>query len=84
MEPALPAMPEPTRRQIAGIAHDLNNALSAIIAHSDAALETAEPGSPLLEDLQRIREAGRRVADLTRQLQELTRKRQQEPAAGGS
>ena len=67
-------MPDTTRREIAGIAHDLNNALSAIFAHSEAAQEAAPPGTPLLEDIRRIREAGQRAAELTRQLQELTRK----------
>ena len=51
-----------------GIAHDFNNILTTILGNADlAAAETAE-NTPVREHLQQIEDAGRRAADLCRQL----------------
>jgi two-component system cell cycle sensor histidine kinase/response regulator CckA len=52
----------------AGIAHDFNNLLSVILSYSQFALEDLRPGDPLRDDMMEIDLAGRRAADLTRQL----------------
>ena len=51
-----------------GVAHDFNNMLAVILGHTEMALEQVDPASPLHEDLEVVRMAGRRSADLTRQL----------------
>ena len=51
-----------------GVAHDFNNLLTAINGYAAVALEDLRPGDPLREDLEEIRSAGARAADLTRQL----------------
>jgi PAS domain S-box-containing protein len=51
-----------------GVAHDFNNLLTAINGYAGIALEDLRPGDPLREDIEEIRSAGARAADLTRQL----------------
>ena len=51
-----------------GVAHDFNNLLTAINGYAAVALEDLRPGDPLREDIEEIRDAGARAADLTRQL----------------
>jgi signal transduction histidine kinase/ActR/RegA family two-component response regulator len=51
-----------------GVAHDFNNLLTAINGYATMALEDLQAGDPLREDLEEIRNAGQRAADLTRQL----------------
>lgn len=51
-----------------GIAHDFNNILSSIIGFSDLAIDCAEDGSELQGDLQEIKKAGGRAAELVRQI----------------
>ncbi len=66
-------------RLAGGVAHDFNNILTAIIANAGlAVLEAPEhdPNRPLLQEIQ---EAGRRGADLTRQLLAVSRKQVLEP-----
>jgi PAS domain S-box-containing protein len=51
-----------------GIAHDFNNLLSIILGYSNMLGEGLKPGDPLRSDLEEISQAGKRAADLTRQL----------------
>jgi PAS domain S-box-containing protein len=51
-----------------GVAHDFNNVLSVILSYADMLLEDMKPGEPMHDDMQEIRTAGKRAADLTRQL----------------
>ncbi|MBK7582103.1 MAG: PAS domain-containing protein [Myxococcales bacterium] len=55
-------------RLAGGVAHDFNNMLGVILGHTEMAMEVVAPGSPLHADLEEIRKAARRSADLTRQL----------------
>jgi PAS domain S-box-containing protein len=55
-------------RLAGGVAHDFNNMLSVILSYSELALSTIHGGDPLREDLKQILLAGRRAAELTRQL----------------
>jgi CheY-like chemotaxis protein len=48
--------------------------LSVILGHTEMALEQTGPGQPLFDDLQEIRQAAERSADLTRQLLTFARK----------
>jgi PAS domain S-box-containing protein len=59
---------ESVGRLAGGVAHDFNNMLGAILGYSELALDQIEPGQPLFENLQGIRKAAQRSADLTRQL----------------
>lgn len=55
-------------RLAGGIAHDFNNLLSIIQGYSDLSLLNLEHGDPLRENIEQIRQASRKAADLTRQL----------------
>ncbi len=55
-------------RLAGGIAHDFNNVLSVILSYSDFAMADLQPAEPLRADIEQIRTAGLRAADLTRQL----------------
>ena len=61
-------------RLAGGIAHDFNNMLTVINGFSDFILKDIPHDSPYREDLQEIRHAGKRAADLTRQLLAFSRK----------
>jgi CheY-like chemotaxis protein len=50
------------------VAHDFNNLLTAINGYAALGIESLPAGDPLREDLEEIRRAGARAADLTRQL----------------
>jgi two-component system cell cycle sensor histidine kinase/response regulator CckA len=51
-----------------GIAHDFNNILSVILSYSEFLLDEVGAESPLRGDIEEIRKAGKRAADLTRQV----------------
>jgi two-component system, cell cycle sensor histidine kinase and response regulator CckA len=55
-------------RLAGGVAHDFNNMLSVILGHSELALAAIDPGSSIHSNLDEIRIAAQRSADLTRQL----------------
>ena len=59
---------ESVGRLAGGVAHDFNNMLTVILGHANLALLQLDPGQPLFDDLEQIRKAGERAADLTRQL----------------
>ncbi len=55
-------------RLAGGIAHDFNNVLSVILSYADFMLADLVEGEPMRDDIEQIHSAGRRAADLTRQL----------------
>jgi PAS domain S-box-containing protein len=55
-------------RLAGGVAHDFNNLLFVIMGHAAMALERVDASQPLHADLEQIRKAAQRSADLTRQL----------------
>ena len=59
---------ESVGRLAGGVAHDFNNMLSVIIGYAETALRKMEPSDPLYHNLEEVLKAGRRSADLTRQL----------------
>lgn len=61
-------------RLAGGVAHDFNNLLQTILGYADILIEHIPPGAPLRPDIEEIRNAGRRAADLTRQLLAFGRK----------
>jgi PAS domain S-box-containing protein len=61
-------------RLAGGVAHDFNNMLGVILGHVEMAAERVDPAAPIHGDLQEIRKAAVRSADLTRQLLAFARK----------
>jgi two-component system cell cycle sensor histidine kinase/response regulator CckA len=59
---------EAVGRLAGGVAHDFNNLLTAILGSADFALDTLKAGAPEREEVEEIRKAALRAADLTRQL----------------
>jgi PAS domain S-box-containing protein len=59
---------EAVGRLAGGIAHDFNNVLSVILSYGQILLADLKPGDPMRDDVEEIRKAGKRAADLTRQL----------------
>lgn len=59
---------ESVGRLAGGVAHDFNNMLGIILGYSEMALNMVPTTDPLFGDLQEIREAARRSADIARQL----------------
>jgi len=70
---------ESVGRLAGGVAHDFNNMLSVILGGLDMVEEQVEPGSAIHKDLQEIKKAGLRSADLTRQLLAFARKQTVSP-----
>jgi signal transduction histidine kinase/DNA-binding response OmpR family regulator len=65
---------ESVGRLAGGVAHDFNNNLAVIMGHVEMALEQLDPAEPIHADLEQIRKATQRSADLTRQLLAFARK----------
>ncbi|OGQ94223.1 MAG: hypothetical protein A2521_05585 [Deltaproteobacteria bacterium RIFOXYD12_FULL_57_12] len=65
---------EAVGRLAGGVAHDFNNMLCVIIGYAGMALSSLDPFDPLYKELQEISKAGKRSADLTRQLLTFARK----------
>ncbi len=61
-------------RLAGGVAHDFNNMLSVITGYGELALASLNPVDPLYGDIEEIIKAGKRSADLTRQLLAFARK----------
>jgi two-component system cell cycle sensor histidine kinase/response regulator CckA len=59
---------EAVGRLAAGVAHDFNNLLSVILSYSELISSDLKTDEPLRADIEEIRTAGLRAADLTRQL----------------
>ena len=65
---------EAVGRLAGGVAHDFNNMLSVILGNSEMALEQMDLDQPLKANLQEIKKAALRSADITRQLLAYARK----------
>lgn len=61
-------------RLAGGVAHDFNNMLSVILGRMEIVLGQIDPTDPLFTDLQEVKKAAERSADLTRQLLAFARK----------
>jgi len=59
---------ESVGRLAGGVAHDFNNMLGVILGHAEMILDRIDEADPLRGDLEEIREAAERSADLTQQL----------------
>ena len=65
---------EAVGRLAGGVAHDFNNLLGVIIGYSDLTLQELGDDDPLRKRIGEIRNAGRRAAEVTRQLLAFSRK----------
>jgi two-component system cell cycle sensor histidine kinase/response regulator CckA len=59
---------EAVGRLAGGVAHEFNNVLSVILSYGELMLGDLEPEDPMRADVEEMRKAARRAADLTRQL----------------
>jgi len=70
---------EAVGRLAGGIAHDFNNILTAILGHAEALRALTEKEAPGRRNVDRIHDAGRKAAELTRKLLVFSRKQMVEP-----
>ncbi|MCU0610466.1 MAG: PAS domain S-box protein [Candidatus Eisenbacteria bacterium] len=70
---------ESVGRLAGGVAHDFNNMLQVVLGHTDLALSKIGAAHPLHADLDHIRTAAARSADLTRQLLAFARRQTAAP-----
>ncbi|MFN9294925.1 MAG: sensor histidine kinase [Planctomyces sp.] len=71
---------ESVGRLAGGVAHEFNNLLQVILGHADLLLNEVRPPRPVADGLQQIDRAGRRAAELTKQLLQFARREPQEEA----
>jgi PAS domain S-box-containing protein len=64
----------------AGISHDFNNILSAIVGYTELAIMDVPTGTALQNDLDNVLKAGRRAADLVKQILAFSRRDEEEMA----
>ncbi|MRR39116.1 PAS domain S-box protein, partial [bacterium] len=57
-----------------GVAHDFNNLLQAILGYTELAMTGLKPGDPAYATMTEVQSAGRRAAELTRQLLAFSRR----------
>ena len=67
-------------RLAGGVAHDFNNLLSVVLSYSAFALAALEENDAVAADVREIQSAGKRAADLTRQLLAFSRQQMLAPA----
>jgi PAS domain S-box-containing protein len=67
---------EAVGRLAGGVAHDFNNMLTAIIAHTEMALKVESPDDVVRAHLEEIKKASESAATLTRQLLAFSRRQQ--------
>ena len=72
---------ESVGRLAGGVAHDYNNALSAIIGFTEIAMEDVDPEGPVRDNLNEVLKAANRATEITRQLLAFARKQTIQPGA---
>ncbi|MCP4263995.1 MAG: hypothetical protein GY777_00190 [Candidatus Brocadiaceae bacterium] len=70
---------ESVGRVASGVVHDFNNMISVILGFADLALVKMGSSNPFIADMQEIRKAAKRSANLTRQLMTFLRKQKTVP-----